>query len=99
LGNNKISTIASGAFSGLTALQMLYGAGLWAGGLICLLLWDVCGRAWICLGEGIASGLLCTASVDSSYAGYYFFGHFISCPFLALTFTCAHTLYCSPFFC
>jgi hypothetical protein len=31
LSNNQISTIANGAFAGLTALTRLYGAGLWAG--------------------------------------------------------------------
>jgi hypothetical protein len=29
LNNNQISTIANGTFAGLTALQYLYGAGLW----------------------------------------------------------------------
>jgi hypothetical protein len=29
LDSNRISTIANGTFSGLTALQYLYGAGLW----------------------------------------------------------------------
>jgi hypothetical protein len=29
LSNNQISTIANGAFAGLTALTDLYGAGLW----------------------------------------------------------------------
>ncbi len=29
LYNNQISTIANGTFAGLTALTVLYGAGLW----------------------------------------------------------------------
>ncbi len=34
LSFNQISTIANGTFAGLTALTLLYGAGLWAGRVI-----------------------------------------------------------------
>jgi hypothetical protein len=44
LNRNQISTIANGTFAGLTALTLLYGAGLWAG--LSLLLAS-CLHAWI----------------------------------------------------
>jgi hypothetical protein len=48
LDNNQISTIANGAFAGLTALTGLYGAGLW-----------VLGYLWfVLLGGGIHAGTL-----------------------------------------
>ncbi len=57
LDSNQIRTIANGAFSGLTALTQLYGAGLWVGvifGACCLVF------AWM-LGL-ISLGLLQTFS-------------------------------------
>jgi hypothetical protein len=40
LDNNQISTITNGAFSGLTALSRLYGAGLWGLGYLLFFLLD-----------------------------------------------------------
>jgi hypothetical protein len=42
LYSNQISTIANGAFTGLTALTELYGAGLWGLGYLWLSLLGGC---------------------------------------------------------
>ncbi len=42
LFSNQISTIANGAFAGLTALTTLYGTGLWVFGCLWCLLLGTC---------------------------------------------------------
>jgi hypothetical protein len=61
LHSNQISTIADGAFAGLTALLSLYGAGLWAGRgqFVFFVFFYFCLRAVRASAARLVSGLRC----------------------------------------
>jgi hypothetical protein len=60
LDNNTISTIANGAFTGLTALTSLYGVGLWGKGFVWFSLFGGCMDAGAFF-AGLIGFLLCFA--------------------------------------